>query len=128
MPASHAVSTTHDDRKTAAETRVIAEPVSKFGAHRCVDVTDRNESCIVGAVEDRMGKKAKKAKTKAKSKAKRSTQKRERLTTKTASHFAKRTGRGRFKELDEMGRSQRTDRTKKAKKKAKSGYGDQGDR
>ena len=42
--------------------------------------------------------------------------------------FAKRTARGRFKEMDDVGRSLSTDRRKAAKKKTKSGYGDQGDR
>jgi len=70
-----------------------------------------------------MAKKAKQAK-----KAKRSTEKRERLKSKSASFFAKRTTKGRFKDLDEIGRSQRSDRKKKAKTKTKSGYGDKGDR
>ena len=65
------------------------------------------------------------AKKKAK---KRSTAKRERLKTQSASMYAKRSGKGRFKEMDEVGRSQRTDRKRKAKRKTKSGYGDQGDR
>jgi hypothetical protein len=78
-----------------------------------------------------MAKKAKKAakkKTAKKAAKKRSTQKRERLSTKTTSFFAKRSTGGRFKEMDEVGRSQKADRPRKAKKKTKSGYGDQGDR
>ena len=70
-----------------------------------------------------MAKKAKSAK-----KAKRSSQKRDRVKAKNASFYAKRSAGGRFKEMDETGRSQRTDRKRKAKKKAKSGYGDRGDR
>ncbi len=60
-------------------------------------------------------------------KRKQSTSKRERLTTRTSTQFAKRTAKGRFKEMDEVGRSQKTDRRKGAKKAVKSGYGDQGD-
>jgi hypothetical protein len=41
--------------------------------------------------------------------------------------YAKRTARGRFKELDGVGRSQKADKPRKAKKTARSGYGDQGD-
>ena len=42
--------------------------------------------------------------------------------------FAKRTARGRFKEMDDVGHSLSTDRRQTAKKKTKSGFGDQGDR
>jgi hypothetical protein len=59
---------------------------------------------------------------------KRSTSNRERLKTPTSTQYAKRTGKGRFKEMDEVGRSQRADRRKSAKNTVKSGYGDQGDR
>jgi hypothetical protein len=59
--------------------------------------------------------------------AKKSTSKRERLKTPTSSQYAKRTSTGRFKEMDEVGRSQTADRRKRAKKTVKSGYGDQGD-
>ena len=72
----------------------------------------------------RMAKKAKKAKRAAK---KRSSQKRD-LVKGGAKSYAKRTARGRFKEMDTVSRSQRTDRKRKAKRKTKSGYGDQGDR
>jgi hypothetical protein len=44
-----------------------------------------------------------------------------------ASAYAKRTARGRFKEMDDVGRSQKTDKPRKAKKRVRSGYGDQGD-
>lgn len=44
-----------------------------------------------------------------------------------ASAYAKRTARGRFKEMDDVGRSQTADKPRKAKKKVRSGYGDQGD-
>ena len=60
--------------------------------------------------------------------AKRSSQKRERLDTGTDVRYVKRTGSGRFKESDDVGRSQKSDRAKSAKKTVKSGYGDQGDR
>jgi hypothetical protein len=59
---------------------------------------------------------------------KRSTSQRERLKTPTGTYFAKRTATGRFKELDEVGRSLAADRRRTAKKTVKSGYGDQGDR
>ena len=71
---------------------------------------------------------------KPKTAAKRSTTKRELLKTgprkRTAKTkmFAKRTTRGRFKEMDEVGRSLSADRRQKAKKRTKSGHGDQGDR
>jgi hypothetical protein len=52
----------------------------------------------------------------------------ERLTTPTGSHFAKRDARGRFKEMDNVGRSLAADRRTKAKRAVKSGHGDQGDR
>ena len=44
-----------------------------------------------------------------------------------ASAYAKRTARGRFKEMDDVGRSQKVDKPRKAKKRVRSGYGDQGD-
>jgi hypothetical protein len=75
-------------------------------------------------------KSAKKAAKKSSSKTarKRSTQKRERLSSTNAKFYAKRSTKGRFKEMDEVGRSARSDRPRKAKKKTKSGYGDKGDR
>ena len=54
--------------------------------------------------------------------------KRELLKTRNASFFGKRTARGRFKEMDERGRSLGADRRRKAKTKSKRGYGDRGDR
>ena len=63
-----------------------------------------------------------------KTSAKRSSAKRERINTGTDARFVKRSATGRFKESDDVGRSQKTDRAKKAKKAVKSGYGDQGDR
>ena len=44
-----------------------------------------------------------------------------------ASAYAKRTARGRFKEMDDVGRSQKADKARMAKTKVRSGYGDQGD-
>jgi hypothetical protein len=81
-------------------------------------------------------KKAKKAKAATKAKASKTAKKakqrpaakRDLVRGKNATMFAKRTARGRFKEIDEAGRSLKADRTKKAKKKTKSGYGDSGDR
>ena len=60
-------------------------------------------------------------------KQKRSTSKRERLSTRTSTQYTKRTAKGRFKEMDEVGRSQTTDRRRKAKKTVRAGFGDQGD-
>ena len=60
--------------------------------------------------------------------AKRSSQKRELINTGTDARYVKRSGSGRFKESDDVGRSQKTDRARSAKKSVKSGYGDQGDR
>jgi hypothetical protein len=59
---------------------------------------------------------------------KRSTSKRTLLTSKNATFFAKRTARGRFKEMDERGRSLAADRRQRATRTTKSGHGDQGDR
>jgi hypothetical protein len=59
--------------------------------------------------------------------AKKSTSKRERLKTPTSSQYAKRTSKGRFKEMDEGGGSQSADRRKRATGTVTSGYGDQGD-
>lgn len=59
---------------------------------------------------------------------KRSSQKRDLVKKKGSAAYAKRGSRGRFKEMDDVGRSQKTDRKRKAKKKVKSGYGDRGDR
>ena len=63
----------------------------------------------------------------AKKAAKRSPAKRDLVKRKTASAYAKRTAKGKFKEMDDVGRSQKADRPRKAKRKVKSGYGDQGD-
>lgn len=60
--------------------------------------------------------------------AKRSTTKRELVDTGRNKGFAKRTAKGRFKEIDDVGRSLTTDRRRTAKTAVKSGYGDQGDR
>lgn len=59
---------------------------------------------------------------------KRPTAKRESINTGRNKMFGKRGVKGRFKEMDDVGRSLRGDRRKTAKKKTKSGYGDQGDR
>lgn len=77
-----------------------------------------------------MAKKATKAKAKAKKAktAKRAAGKRDLVKGKNATMFAKRSAKGRFKEIDESGKSLKADRRTKAKRKAKSGYGDSGDR
>jgi hypothetical protein len=61
-------------------------------------------------------------------KKRRSTSKRDTVRTKNATFYAKRTARGRFKEMDDKGRSLKADRRRNAKKSVRSGYGDQGDR
>jgi hypothetical protein len=61
-------------------------------------------------------------------KTKHDTSRRERLDTPTGSHFAKRTTKGRFKEMDNVGRSSTGDSRTKAKRAVTSGHGDQGDR
>lgn len=58
----------------------------------------------------------------------RSSGRRDTVNAKQATMYAKRTARGRFKEIDEKGRSLAADRRTKAKTKTKSGYGDRGDR
>ena len=45
-----------------------------------------------------------------------------------ASAYAKRTARGRFKDMDRVGPSPKADKARKAKKRVRSGYGDQGDK
>lgn len=58
---------------------------------------------------------------------KRSSGKRELIDTGRNKMYAKRGGKGRFKEMDDVGRSLSADRRRKAKTKTKSGHGDQGD-
>ncbi|MDQ2970639.1 MAG: hypothetical protein M3R34_05825 [Acidobacteriota bacterium] len=62
------------------------------------------------------------------SKAKRGSGKRDLVKTPTASFFARRDANGKFRELDEVGRSLVADRRQKAKTKVSSGDGDRGDR
>ena len=59
---------------------------------------------------------------------KRSSSQRDLVKSRTGKSFAKRTAKGRFKEMDGVKRSLASDRRKKAKRKVKSGRGDQGDR
>jgi hypothetical protein len=59
---------------------------------------------------------------------KRGSQKRDTVKTRRSTRYTKRTARGRFKEMDEKGRSLKSDRRTKAKRQTKSGYGDRGDR
>jgi len=54
--------------------------------------------------------------------------KRDLVSKRKASSYAKRSTRGRFKEMDDVGRAQKSDKRRKATKKVRSGYGDQGDR
>jgi hypothetical protein len=53
---------------------------------------------------------------------------RELIEPKGEKGFVRRGKRGRFKEVDDVGRSLATDRRKKAKKVANKGEGDKGDR
>jgi hypothetical protein len=53
---------------------------------------------------------------------------RELLATPTGTFFARRTGTGQFKDLQERGRSLATDRRRQAKHVARPGHGDEGDR
>ena len=59
---------------------------------------------------------------------KRAAGKRDLVKSRAGKFYAKRTAKGRFKEMDQVGRSLAADRRKKAKRKAKSGHGDTGDR
>jgi hypothetical protein len=60
--------------------------------------------------------------------AKRSSSRRELIETGRNKMYARRDEQGRFKEMDDMGRSLSTDRRRTAKTKAKRGQGDRGDR
>jgi hypothetical protein len=71
---------------------------------------------------------AKKSRKRASAARSRSAGKRDLVRRPKASAYAKRTARGRFKEMDDVGRSQKSDKPRKAKKRVRSGYGDQGDR
>ena len=62
------------------------------------------------------------------SKVRRKSGKRTLLKSRNATFFARRTSSGRFKEMDERGRSLATDRRRKAKRRTSSGQGDRGDR
>jgi hypothetical protein len=59
---------------------------------------------------------------------KRASGKRDLVKSPSGKSFAKRTAKGRFKEMDSVKRSLPKDRRKKSKRKVKSGDGDQGDR
>lgn len=70
---------------------------------------------------------AKKTPKRASAKRSRPAAKRDLVRRPKASSYAKRTARGRFKEMDDVGRSQKADKPRKAKRTVRSGYGDQGD-
>jgi hypothetical protein len=59
---------------------------------------------------------------------KRAASKRDLVKSRSGKSFAKRTAKGRFKEMDSAKRALPRDRRKSAKRKVKSGFGDQGDR
>jgi hypothetical protein len=71
---------------------------------------------------------AKKAQKRAGGKRARPAGKRDLVSRPKAGAYAKRTARGRFKEMDDVGRSQKADKPRKAKTRVRSGYGDQGDK
>jgi hypothetical protein len=60
--------------------------------------------------------------------AKRGSGRRTTVSNRAGTFYAKRKSSGRFKEMDEKGRSLKADRRTKAKGTAKSGYGGRGDR
>lgn len=70
---------------------------------------------------------AKKSQKRTARKRTRPTGKRDLVRRPKASAYAKRTARGRFDEMDDVGRSQKADKPRKAKRTVRSGYGDQGD-
>jgi hypothetical protein len=59
---------------------------------------------------------------------KRAARKRDLVKSRSGKSFAKRTTKGRFKEMDGVKKSLGSDRRKKAKRKVRSGFGDSGDR
>jgi hypothetical protein len=71
---------------------------------------------------------AKKTQKRSSAKRSRPAGKRDLVRRPKAGSYAKRTVRGRFKEMDDVGRSQKADKPRKAKRAVRSGYGDQGDR
>jgi hypothetical protein len=71
---------------------------------------------------------AKKSQKRSSAKRSRSAGKRDLVRRPKASSYAKRSARGRFKEMDDVGRSQTADKPRKAKRTVRSGYGDQGDK
>jgi len=54
--------------------------------------------------------------------------KRDLVKSRSGKSYAKRTARGRFKEMDNVRRATSRDRRKRAKRKTRSGFGDRGDR
>ena len=70
---------------------------------------------------------AKKSQKRSTAKSTRPAGKRDLVRRPNASSYAKRTSGGRFKEMDDVGRSQKADKPRKARRTVRSGYGDQGD-
>lgn len=70
---------------------------------------------------------AKKKSSSKKSSSKKSSSKRTLIKPKGDARYVRRDAKGKFKESDDVGRSQAADRRKKAKKTVKSGQGDKGD-
>ena len=75
-----------------------------------------------------MAKKAAKKKAAKKKSAKRRASRRELINTGSDKRYVRRDRGGRFKESDDVGRSNAADRRRKSKTKAKRGQGDRGDR
>lgn len=71
---------------------------------------------------------AKKKTAKKRTSTKRASTKRDLVKSRSGKSFAKRSSKGRFKEMDTVKRSLPRDRRTKAKRRVKSGDGDQGDR
>jgi hypothetical protein len=70
---------------------------------------------------------AKKAQSRRQTKRARPAGKRDLVRRPKASAYAKRGAKGRFKEMDDVGRSQKADKPRKARTTARSGFGDRGD-
>lgn len=78
-----------------------------------------------GATSRTSGSRTKKATSRSSS---RGSGKRDTVNAPNATMYAKRTSTGRFREMDDKGRSLTVDRRQRAKTEAAPGYGDRGDR
>ena len=73
-------------------------------------------------------RKAAKKKAAKKKTAKKKAARRELIDTRSSKRYVRRASRGRFNEVEDVGRSSAQDRRRRAAKKAKRGQGDRGDR